>query len=86
MKIQTCKGVPGACSPGKILEFLDCLRLHFARFHGGERDRRVVKRKSQSQALDLLQIQQNNGCMVSQFLSNGRPSKIQLRHTKVLVG
>ena len=26
-----------ACSPGKSLEFLDCLGLHFARFHGGER-------------------------------------------------
>ena len=47
---------------------------------------RVVKRKSQSQALDLLKIQQNNGCMVSQFLSNGRPNKIQFRHTKVLAG
>ena len=39
------KGGPGACSPGKILEFLDCLGLHFARFQGGERDCRVVKRK-----------------------------------------
>ena len=47
----------GACSPGKILEFLDCLGLHFARFHaGGERDCRVVKRKRQSQVLDLLKI------------------------------
>ena len=27
-------GGPGACSPGEILEFLDCLGLHFARFHG----------------------------------------------------
>ena len=25
-------GVPGACSPGKILEFLDCLGLHFHAF------------------------------------------------------
>ena len=49
-------GGPGAWSPGKILEFLDCLGLHFARFHGGERECRVVKRKSQSQALDLLKI------------------------------
>ena len=47
---------PEACSPGKFLEFLDCLGLHFARFHDGERDCRVVKRKSQSQALDLLKI------------------------------
>ena len=43
-------------TPGKILEFLDCLVLHFARFHGGERECRVGKRKSQSQALDLLKI------------------------------
>ena len=58
VKIQTCRvgGGPGACSPGKILEILDCLGLHFARFHGGERECRVVKRKSQSQALDLLKI------------------------------
>ena len=49
-------GVRGPCSPGKILEFLDCLRLHFARFHGGEREWRLVKRKSRSQALDLLKI------------------------------
>ena len=46
----------GACSPGKILEFLDFLGLHFVGFHGGERDCRVVKRKSQLQALDLLKI------------------------------
>ena len=56
MKIKTYRGVPGACSPGKILEFLECLGLHFARFHGGERERKVVERKSQSQALDLLKI------------------------------
>ena len=40
----------------KILEILDCLGLHFARFHGGERECREVKRKSQSQALELLKI------------------------------
>ena len=51
MKIQTRRGVPG-----KILEILECLGLHFARFHGQEREYRVVKRKSQSQALDLLKI------------------------------
>ena len=50
VKIPTCR------VPGKILEFLDCLGLHFARFHGGERECRIVKRKSQSQALDLLKI------------------------------
>ena len=50
------EGGPGACSPGKTLEFLDFLRLHFVRFHVGERECRVVKRKSQSQALDLLKI------------------------------
>ena len=26
------------CSLGKILEILDCLGQHFARFHGGERE------------------------------------------------
>ena len=46
----------GACFPGKTLEFFDCLGLHFARFHGGERECRLVKRKSQLQALDLLKI------------------------------
>ena len=49
-------GGPGACSPRKILEMLDCLGLHFAHFHGGERECRVFKRKSQSRALDLLKI------------------------------
>ena len=61
-------GGPGACSPGKISEFLDCLGLHFARFHGGERECTVVQRKSKPQELDLLKIKQNNGCMVSQFV------------------
>ena len=28
-------GGPGACSPGKILESLECLGLHFTRFDGG---------------------------------------------------
>ena len=56
VKIKTYRGVPGTCSPGKILEFLECLGLHFARFHGGERECKVVERKSQSQALDLLKI------------------------------
>ena len=56
VKIQTCRGVRGHAPPGKILEFLDCLGLHFARFHGGERECRVVKIKSQSQALGLLKI------------------------------
>ena len=54
VKIQTCRG--GACSPGKILEILDCLGLHFARFHGRERECGVIKRKSQSQALALYKI------------------------------
>ena len=57
VKIQTCRvGGSGGMLPGKILEIWDCLGLHFARFHGGERECRVVKRKSQSQALDLLKI------------------------------
>ena len=46
-------GVRGHALPGK---FSDCLRLHFTRFHGGERECRVVKRKSQSQAPDHLKI------------------------------
>ena len=31
---------PGVCAPSKIL---DCLRLHFARFHGGEREKENVE-------------------------------------------
>ena len=34
---------PGACSPEKILENLDCLRLHFARFHSGEREKENIE-------------------------------------------
>ena len=56
VKIQTCRGGPGACSPRKILEMVGCLGLHFARFHGGDRECRVFERKSQSHALDLLKI------------------------------
>ena len=29
-------GGSGACSPGQVLENLDCLGLYFARFHGEE--------------------------------------------------
>ena len=29
------QGGPGVCSPDKILENLDYLRLHFTRFHSG---------------------------------------------------
>ena len=29
--------------PRKILEILDCLRPHFARFHGGEREKENVE-------------------------------------------
>ena len=36
-------GGPGVCSPGKILETLKCLRLHFARFHGGEKEKDNVE-------------------------------------------
>ena len=45
VKMQSCSGGggPGACSPRKILEILDCLRLHFARFHGGEREKENVE-------------------------------------------
>ena len=42
MKIQTSGG-PGACSLGKILEILDYLALHFASFHGGEREKEKVE-------------------------------------------
>ena len=38
VKIQTCRGGPRACSPGKILGFWGCLGLHFVHFHGGERE------------------------------------------------
>ena len=37
-------GGSGACSPGKILETLKCLRLHFARFHGGEKEKDNVEK------------------------------------------
>ena len=42
MKIQTCKGVRGMLT-GKIFKILDCLGLHFARFHGGEREKENVE-------------------------------------------
>ena len=47
-------GGPGACFPGKILEILDCLRLHFAHFHGGEGEKENVEQLKESQppALD----------------------------------
>ena len=32
--------------PRGNFRILDCLGLNFARFHGGERESRVVKRKS----------------------------------------
>ena len=32
-------GGPETCSTRKILETLKCLRLHFARFHGGEKEK-----------------------------------------------
>ena len=35
-------GGSGSMLPQEILEFLDCLALHFARFHDGEREYRVV--------------------------------------------
>ena len=35
-------GGSGGMRPQEILEFLDCLALHFARFHDGEREYRVV--------------------------------------------
>ena len=42
---DTCKLVGGseACSPGKILETLKCLGLHFTRFHGREREKDKVE-------------------------------------------
>ena len=42
MEIQTTRGVR-VYSPGKILETLKCLRLHFARFHGGEKEKDDVE-------------------------------------------
>ena len=58
--VQISRGVRGACSPEKVLENLDCLRLHFARFHSGESEeekKRVVKRRNKSPPLDFLKIQ-----------------------------
>ena len=45
MKIETLKGGggPGACSPGKILEVMNCLAQHFESFHGGEREKENAK-------------------------------------------
>ena len=62
VKTQTCRGVGGrgACSPEKVLEILDCLGLHFARFHVGERGCRVLKAKRQLAVLDLLKIQHSS--------------------------
>ena len=36
VKVQTSKGPGCHASPGKMLENLDCLGLHFERFHGGQ--------------------------------------------------
>ena len=36
-------GGPGTCSPEKIVENLDCLRLHFARFHIGESEKDSIQ-------------------------------------------
>ena len=38
--MQTSRGVRGHAPPGKILENLDCLGLYFARFHGGEKEKK----------------------------------------------
>ena len=43
IKIQTCRGIRGNCSPRKFLETLKCLGLHFTRFHGGEREKDNVE-------------------------------------------
>ena len=84
VNIQTCKGVRGML-PGKILKILDCLGLHFARFHGGEREKEnveLLKEKVNRQCLILLKI----AAAWLVFLSNGWPNKIQLRHSEVLAG
>ena len=36
-------GSLGACSPEKILENLECPRLHFARFHSGESEEENIE-------------------------------------------
>ena len=36
-------GRVGVCSPGKGLEIADCFGLHFARFHGGEKEKENVE-------------------------------------------
>ena len=44
MQISKGEGVgPGSCSPEKILENLDCLRLHFACFHRGESEKIIIE-------------------------------------------
>ena len=37
--MYTSCGGPGACSPGKFLENLECLGLHFTRFDGEQREK-----------------------------------------------
>ena len=70
MKIS--RGVRGHAPPIKFLENLDCLRLHFARFHRRESEkdnhRLVTTRSKLPPALDLLKMQhraQNNSWLVT---------------------
>ena len=42
-EIANLYGGPGACFPGKILVNLDYFGLHFARFHGGKREKDNVE-------------------------------------------
>ena len=60
MKIQTCRGGLGACSPGKILETLKCLGLHFAHFRGGEREKDNVEKLDEKANRQRLIFQKYN--------------------------
>ena len=43
-KYKLIGGSGACCAPlGKFLEMLDCLGLHFARFHGGQREKDNVE-------------------------------------------
>ena len=83
-------GVLGAYSPKKILENLDCLRLHFAHFHSGESEEekkrvQVVKRRSKSPLLYLLKTHRvQNNCWQVTCPMAGQMIFSSVQHIEVL--
>ena len=45
----TSEGANFGGSPRKFLEYLDCPRLHFARFHSGESEEEKIQKQQQQQ-------------------------------------